>query len=85
MRWYEGGGESVQEVGARPGHSGADESWPPKILKEDVCLDTISLPPEDDLRLYIWLDANVTFYTTYEEQAQAAQKAEQVVPEPLVQ
>ncbi len=85
VRWYEWGGESIQEIGTRPGHSGADESRLLNVLKDMTHTESINLPPEDYRRLCIWLDANVPFYGTYEKEAQLAQKAGQVVPAPSVQ
>jgi hypothetical protein len=85
VRWYEWGGESIQEIGTRPGHSGADESRLLKILADATHAETVKLPPEDYLRLCIWLDANVPFYGTYEKEAHLAQKAGQSVPPPTVQ
>ncbi len=85
VRWYEWGGASIQEIGTRPGHSGADESRLLKVLKDAVHADHVNLPPEDYLRLCIWLDANVPFYGTYENEAQLAQKAGRAVPPPSIQ
>lgn len=85
VRWYEWGGESIQEIGTRPGHSGADESRLLKILKDATHAEHVRLPPEDYMRLCIWLDANVPFYGTYEKEAELAQKAGQAVPPPPVQ
>jgi hypothetical protein len=85
VRWYEWGDESIQEIGTRPGHSGADESRLLAILNDATHARQVELPPEDCLHLCIWLDANVPFYGTYEKDAQVAQKAGQAVPPPPVQ
>jgi len=85
VRWYEWGEKSIQEIGTRPGHSGADESPLLKVLRDATHAEHVSLPPEDYLRLCIWLDANVPFYGTYEKEAQSAQKAGQAVPAPSAQ
>jgi len=85
VRWYEWGGESIQEIGTRPGHSGADESRLLKVIEDATHAKAVALPREDYLRLCLWLDANVPFYGIYEKEAQSAQKAGQTVPPPLVQ
>jgi hypothetical protein len=85
VRWYEWGDKSIQEIGTRPGHGGADESRLLKVLKDAAHAEHVRLPPEDYLRLCIWLDANVPFYGTYEKEAQLAQKAGWAVPPPPVQ
>jgi len=85
VRWYEWGGESIQEIGTRPGHSGADESRLLKVLTDKTHAKDVSLPPEDNLRLCIWLDSNVPFYGTYEKETQLAQKAGQAVSPPMGQ
>ena len=85
VRWYEWGEKSIQEIGTRPGHSGADESRLLAVLKDATHAEQVSLPREDYLRLCIWLDANVPFYGTYEKQAQLAQQAGRIVPPPSLQ
>jgi hypothetical protein len=85
VRWYEWGDESIQEIGTRPGHSGADESRLLAILNDATHARQVELPPEDCLHLCIWLDANAPFYGTYEKNAQVAQKAGQAVAPPPVQ
>jgi hypothetical protein len=85
VRWYEWGGNSIQEIGTRPGHIGADESRLLKILGDSTHARHVKLPQEDYLRLCLWLDANVPFYGTYEKKAQAAQQAGRVVPPPALQ
>jgi hypothetical protein len=85
VRWYEWGGNSIQEIGTRPGHIGADESRLLKILEDPTHTQDLKLPEEDYLRLCIWLDANVPFYGTYEKDAQTAQQAGRAVPPPTLQ
>jgi hypothetical protein len=85
IRWYEWGGQSIREIGTEPGHIGADESRLPKILLDKTHAKHVTLSPEDDLRLTLWLDGNAPFYGTYEKEAQVAQQAGQAVPPPAVQ
>lgn len=84
-RWYEWGGSSIQEIGTRPGHIGADESRLLRILKDATHAEHVDLPQDDYLRLCIWLDANAPFYGTYEKEAQVAQRDGQAIPPPAVQ
>ena len=85
VRWYEWGGSSIQEIGTRPGHIGADESRVLRILKDATHAEHVDLPKDDYLRLCIWLDANAPFYGTYEKDTQVAQQAGHAVPPPTVQ
>jgi hypothetical protein len=85
VRWYEWGGNSIREIGTQPGHSGSDESRLLKIVQDKTHAKHVTLPPEEDLRLTLWLDGNVPFYGTYEKESQLAQQAGQAVPPPTVQ
>jgi hypothetical protein len=85
VRWYEWGDNSIREIGTEPGHSGADESRLPQILRDKTHAEHVQLPREDYLRLTLWLDGNVPFYGTYEKEAQVAQQAGQAVPPPNIQ
>jgi hypothetical protein len=85
VRWYEWGENTIHEIGTRPGQMGADESRLLSVLADPVHAEHAALPPEDRLRLCLWLDSNAPFYGTYDEQAQAAQKAGRAVPPPALQ
>lgn len=85
VRWYEWGGKSIREIGTAPGRIGADESPLLKILADKTHAEHVKLPSEDYERLCIWLDGNVPFYGTYEEQSQVAQQAGRSVSPPAVQ
>jgi hypothetical protein len=85
VRWYEWGGNSIQEIGTRPGHIGADESQLLRILKNATHAEHVALPDDDYLRLCIWLDGNAPFYGTYEQEAQIAQQAGHAAPPPTIQ
>jgi hypothetical protein len=85
VRWYEWGDKTIREIGTEPGRSGADESRLLKILADKTHAQHVTLSPEDDLCLTLWLDANVPFYGTYEKETQLAQQAGQAVPPPAMQ
>ncbi len=85
VRWYEWGGSTITEIVTKPGRIGADQSPLLKVLKDPIHTKHVHLPKEERRRLYIWLDANVPFYGTYEQAQQLAQKDGQAVPPPLIQ
>jgi hypothetical protein len=85
VRWYEWGGESITPIVTRPGRIGADESPLLKVLKDPIHTKHVHFSKEESQRIYIWLDANVPFYGTYEQQQQLAQKNGQAVPPPSLQ
>ena len=85
VRWYEWGGSTITEIVTRPGRIGADQSPLLKVLKDPIHTQHVHLPKEARRRLYIWLDANVPFYGTYEQAQQLAKKDGQAVPPPLLQ
>ena len=85
VRWYEWGDKTIREIGTEPGRSGADESRLLKVIADKTHARHVTLSPEDDLCLTLWLDANVPFYGTYEKETQLAQQTGQAVPPPSVQ
>ncbi len=85
IRWYEWGGSSITQIVTRPGRIGADESPLLKILENPTHSKHVNLNKEEQERLYIWLDGNVPFYGTYDEQQQLAQQNGQAIPLPLIQ
>ncbi|MBN2313900.1 MAG: hypothetical protein JXM79_08210 [Sedimentisphaerales bacterium] len=85
VRWYEWGGNTIEPIITRPGRSGADESPLLKVLSDSTHIEHVHLPDEDLQRLHIWLDGNVPFYGTYEEEQQLAQKNGQAVQPPSIQ
>ena len=52
----------------RPGAVGADASPLSTILRGQEHREYVTLPDEDLRTIYLWLDAHVPFYGTYEEQ-----------------
>ena len=85
VRWYEWGGESITPIITRPGRVGADESPLLKVLKDPIHTKHVHFSKEERRRMCIWLDANVPFFGTYEQQQQLAQKNGQAVPPPSLQ
>jgi len=85
LRWYEWGGASITEIGTRPGRQGADESPLLKIIADETHAPHIRLSDEDRMRLIVWLDGNVPFYGTYDEQEQVAQKEGRLIDPPPIQ
>jgi hypothetical protein len=85
IRWYEWGGSSITQVVTKPGRIGADESPLLKILENPTHSKHVNLDKEEQDRLHIWLDGNVPFYGTYDEQQQLAQQNGQAIPLPLIQ
>ena len=74
LRWYEWGAASISQIATRPGHMGADESPLTAILNDSTHGRSIQWNDVDRRRLYLWLDANVPFYGTYDRAAQLAQR-----------
>ncbi|OHB79028.1 MAG: hypothetical protein A2Z25_12200 [Planctomycetes bacterium RBG_16_55_9] len=85
VRWYEWGGNTIEEIVTKPGRSGADESLLLKVLTDPTHSKHVHLPDEDLQRLHIWLDGNAPFYGTYQQEQQLAQRNGQAVPPPLIQ
>ena len=85
LRWYEWGGASITGAVTRPGRIGADESRFTKILADSTHAGSLHMPPEDRQRLLIWLDGNVPFYGTYEQEPQRRQLGGIAVAPPEVQ
>jgi hypothetical protein len=83
LRWYEWGGASISQIATQPGRIGADASPLTAIL--DDATHRGQLPDADRRRLYLWLDANVPFYGTYDHADQLAQREGRSVPVPLAQ
>ena len=69
----------------RPGELGADVSPLSAVLTGDQHRAYVQLPDEDLRTLYLWLDAHVPFFGTYEEEGLQAQKLGQAVPAPQLQ
>ena len=85
LRWYEWGGASISQIATQPGRIGADASPPTAILDAATHRTQAQLPDADRRRLYLWLDANVPFYGTYDRAEQLAQREGRSIPVPLAQ
>ncbi len=75
VRWYEWGGKSISAIVTRPGRIGADASPLTKILADAAHAGRMKLTDAERRRLYIWLDANVPFYGSYETAAKGPGRA----------
>ncbi|MDP2898724.1 MAG: hypothetical protein Q8Q12_19475 [bacterium] len=85
VRWHEWGGASISGTVTRPGRLGADESALARILDDATHSEAVKLSDADRRRIYIWLDGNASFYGTYGEEEQLAQKKGERVPPPKLQ
>jgi hypothetical protein len=80
LRW-----PSYDAPASRPGQAGADLSPLSGILVGEKHGRYVKLPEADLRAIYLWLDAQVPFYGTYEEEDLAAQKLARAVPPPPLQ
>jgi len=71
VRWYEWGRNSISPIVTHPGRIGSDASPLTAILAGDRHRKRVKLTDAQRRRIYIWLDANVPFYGTYESAALA--------------
>jgi hypothetical protein len=85
LRWYEWGGASISQIATYPGRIGADESPLARILEDDTHGPELHWSEAERGRIYLWLDANVPFYGTYNPEEQLAQRQGQSLPPPREQ
>lgn len=85
LRWYEWGGESIDQTVTRPGRGGSTDSPLVEVLQDANHRDQVQLTAQERRRIYIWLDGNAPFYGTYEKDEQEAQRRGLAVAEPKVQ
>jgi hypothetical protein len=85
LRWYEWGGASISQVATHPGRIGADESPLAGILEDDTHRRELQWNDAERGRIYLWLDANVPFYGTYNPEEQLAQRQGQSISAPREQ
>jgi|GEM_PF-6891015 hypothetical protein len=78
------GGASISQIATHPGRLGADASPLTRIL-DDANHAGIGLPEQARRTLYLWMDANVPFYGTYDRQEQLAQLQGALIPPPKSQ
>jgi hypothetical protein len=70
---------------SRPGQAGADLSPLSDLLVGEKHARYVKLPDADLRAIYLWLDAQIPFYGTYEEEGLAAQKLARAVSPPQLQ
>ncbi|HNQ88688.1 MAG TPA: hypothetical protein PKM73_08750 [Verrucomicrobiota bacterium] len=80
LRW-----PSYDAPASRPGQAGADLSPLSALLADENHGQSVQLPDADLRAIYLWLDAQVPFYGTYEEEQLAAQRLARAVPPPSLQ
>jgi hypothetical protein len=80
VRW-----PSYDAAATRPGQAGADLSPLSALLTGEKHRKYVEVPDEDLRKIYLWLDAHVPFYGTYEEKDLVAQRLGQAVPPPPLQ
>ncbi len=80
VRW-----PSYDAPASRPGQAGADISPLSAILVGEKHGKYVKVPDQDLRAIYLWLDAQVPFYGTYEEEDLAAQRLARAVPPPPLQ
>jgi hypothetical protein len=80
LRW-----PSYDAEASRPGQAGTDLSPLSSLLLGEKHGQYAKLPDADLRTIYLWLDAQVPFYGTYEEEELAAQRLARAVPPPPVQ
>jgi len=85
LRWYEWGGASISQIATQPGRIGADASPLTAILDDATHRSQVQWTDTDRRYLYLWLDANVPFYGTYDHAEQLAQREGRSVSVPLAQ
>ncbi|MDO4586057.1 MAG: hypothetical protein Q4C95_02045 [Planctomycetia bacterium] len=79
LRWFEWGGSSIRQITTLPNHCGADESPLSAILNDENHQNIENFTEEDRRLIYLWLDANASFYGVYDkEEQQRQQKGERV-------
>ncbi|MBI5383553.1 MAG: hypothetical protein HZA90_02580 [Verrucomicrobia bacterium] len=80
VRW-----PSYDAPATRPGQAGADLSPLSALLTGEKHRKYVEVPDEDLRKVYLWLDAHVPFYGTYEEHDLVAQRLGHAVPPPPLQ
>ena len=69
----------------RPGELGADTSPLSQLLTSDKHCQYVQVPDNDLRTIYLWLDAHVPFFGTYEEEGLQAQRLGRAAPVPRLQ
>jgi hypothetical protein len=82
LRWYEWGGDSISQIATHPGQIGADASRLSSILEDNNHRTQVQWTEAERRRIYLWLDANVPFYGTYDPGDQLAQREGKAISPP---
>jgi hypothetical protein len=85
LRWYEWGEASISQIATHPGRIGASESPLTRVLEDQHHAGKIQWTESDLRRFYLWLDANVPFYGTYQKEDQLSQRLGKSVAPPVFQ
>jgi hypothetical protein len=85
VAFFEWGRASIDQIVTRPGRLGADMSRLSAILDDSLHRKEVQLSEEERRTFYLWLDANVPFYGTYDRQMQMAQRQGELIPLPDLQ
>jgi len=85
VAFFEWGRASIDQIVTRPGRLGADMSRLSAILDDSLHRKEVQLSDEERRIIYLWLDANVPFYGTYDRQMQMAQRRGELIPLPDLQ
>jgi hypothetical protein len=85
LRWYEWGGASISQIATHPGEIGADASKLTIVLADQNHGSELGWTDAERRQLYLWLDANVPFYGTYDRAEQLAQRDGKAVAPPSFQ
>jgi hypothetical protein len=85
VRWFEYGRDTLYENVSIPGRLPAAASRLLSILEDDIHADAVRLTDQERRNLYIWLDANVPFYGSYEDGPRRAQLEGKAIDPPELQ
>jgi hypothetical protein len=85
VRWYEWGGESIDQISTRPGSNGAVASPLSAVLDGSKHAERFQLTDEERQRFRIWLDGNAPFYGSYSTAERQAQRAGRAIAPPQTQ
>ena len=84
-RWFEWGRWAISRAASLPGKAGADMSELTKILDDENHGEKIGLSDADRRAFYLWMDANIPFYGTAEEEYRRMELEGKPVPMPAAQ
>ncbi len=85
VAFFEWGGATIDPIVTKPGRLGADMSPLSRILEDDLHRAECGLTDEERRTILLWLDANVPFYGTYDEELQMAQLRGEKIDLPKIQ